>query len=301
MDNHLKGLLITALGVLFIVPDSLFIRLIDASAPTIAFWRGVTAGGFVLIGVLATMGLRGFADVAKTGWAGAIYVVLIGGTAPGFVLAITLTSVANVVFIIASMPVFAAIFSRIVLGEPISSRMIWTMAGVFIGLGVIAWGSGETHGASWQGDLIALAVSACYAGAMTAVRKVRATSMIPALPIAFLGASLLIWPFSDPGAAMPSQWPLILGHGAFITVATTLLTLGPRYIASAEVALLILLESVLAPLLVWWAIGEDPGPWAMLGGAVVIGVLFASNFWALRHRYRMRNVPQPRVGPPPET
>lgn len=301
MDNHLKGLLITALGVLFIVPDSLFIRLIDASAPTIAFWRGVTAGGFILIGVLATMGLRGFADVAKTGWAGAIYVVLIGGTAPGFVLAITLTSVANVVFIIASMPVFAAIFSRIFLGEPISPRMIWTMAGVFVGLGVIAWGSGETHGASWQGDLVALVVSASFAAAMTAARKLRATSMIPAIPIAFIGASILIWPFADPVTAMPSQWPLILGHGAFITVSTCLLTLGPRYIASAEVALLILLESVLAPLLVWWAIGENPGPWAMAGGAMVIAVLFGSNLWALRNNRRLRNIPQPRAGPPSST
>lgn len=299
MNDHVKGLLITAIGVLFVVPDSLFVRLIEASAPTITFWRGVTSGGFILIGVLAVMGLRGFRDVARTGWPGLIYTVLIATTAPGFVLAVTWTSVANVVFIIASMPVFAAIFSQVFLGETISRRMVLTMMGVFAGLGIIAWGSGETEGASWQGDLMALGVSASFAGAMTAVRKVRNTSMVPAIPVAYLGASLAIWPFADPGTAMPSQWPLLLGHGAFITVSTTLLTLGPRYIASAEVALLILLESVLAPLLVWAVIGEDPGPWALAGGAVVIGVLFVSNLWVLRHRRRMRNVPQPRVGPPP--
>ncbi|HKL05031.1 MAG TPA: DMT family transporter [Roseovarius sp.] len=301
MDNHFKGLLITALGVLFVVPDSLFIRLIDASAPTIAFWRGITSGGFIFLGVLAAMGLRGFRDVTRTGWPGVIYTVLIGATAPGFVLAVTWTSVANVVFIIASMPVFAAIFSRIFLGETISRRMVFTMMGVFVGLGVIAWGSGETEGASWQGDLVALGVSASFAAAMTAARKLRTTSMIPAIPIAFIGASILIWPFADPGTAMPSQWPLILGHGAFITVSTCLLTLGPRYIASAEVALLILLESVLAPLLVWWAIGEDPGSWAMAGGAIVIAVLFGSNLLALRNNRRLRSIPQPRAGPPSST
>ena len=300
MNDHLKGLLITAIGVLFVVPDSLFIRLIDAGAPTITFWRGLTSGTFILLGVLAVMGLRGFREVARTGLPGLVYTVLIGMTAPGFVLAVTWTSVANVVFIIASMPVFAAIFSRVFLGESISRRMVLTMVGVFVGLGIIAWGSGETEGASWQGDLVALGVSASFAAAMTAARKVKATSMIPAIPVAYLGASLVVWPFADPGVVYPAQWHLVLGHGAFITVSTCLLTLGPRYIASAEVALLILLESVLAPLLVWAVIGEDPGPWALAGGAVVIGVLFASNLWVLRHRRRMRNVPQPRTGPPVE-
>src|SRR6056297_3845250 len=298
MNDHVKGLLITTLGVLFVVPDSLFVRLIEANAPTITFWRGMVSGSLILLGLLVFQGVSGFKPVLKTGVPGLIYTVLIAATAPGFVLAVTWTSVANVVFIIASMPVFAAHFSRIFLGETISRRMVLTMMGVFVGLGVIAWGSGETEGASWQGDLVALGVSASFAAAMTAARKLRTTSMIPAIPIAFIGASILIWPFADPGTAMPSQWPLLLGHGAFITVSTCLLTLGPRYIGSAEVALLILLESVLAPLLVWAVIGEDPGPWAMAGGVVVIGVLFASNLWALRARHRMRNASQPRVGPP---
>src|SRR6056297_1258669 len=124
MSEHLKGLLITALGVLFVVPDSLFVRLIGGDAASIAFWRGITAGGVILLGVLAMNGVRGFAEVARTGRPGLIYTVLIGATAPGFVFAVSLTSVANVVFILASMPVFAAIFSRVFLKEPISRRMI---------------------------------------------------------------------------------------------------------------------------------------------------------------------------------
>ena len=282
MTDHLRGLLITVLGVLFVVPDSLFIRLIDASAPTITFWRGMIAGLLVLAGVLAVQGVAGFRAAARTGWPGLIYTVLFAVAAPGFVLAVTLTSVANVVFIIASMPVFATLFSRIFLGEPIRRRMVLTMLGVFAGLAVIAYGSGETEQASRAGDLVALGVSAAFAGAMTALRKVRTTSMIPAVPVAMIGASLVVLPFSEPVAAMAAQWPLVLAHGALMTVSTCLLTLGPRYITSAEVGLLILLESVLAPLLVWAVVGEDPGPWAVTGGAVVIGVLFVSNLVALR-------------------
>ena len=298
MSEHLKGLLITALGVLFVVPDSLFVRLIDGDGVTIAFWRGIIGGGAILTGVLMVQGVTGFRAVARTGWAGLIYTVLIGAAAPGFVIAVSWTSVANVVFILASMPVFAAIFSRVFMAEPISQRMIWTMLSVFAGLAVIAWGSGETEGAHWSGDLVALAVSAGMAGALSAARQLRQVSMIPAIPVAMLGASLVIWPLASPAPVWSANWPLILAHGAFISVSTCLLTLGPRYIASAEVSLLILLESVLAPLLVWAVVGEDPGRWALIGGAVVIGALFVSNLWVLRMKRRPRTGSLPRTGPP---
>ncbi|RKF13998.1 DMT family transporter [Roseovarius spongiae] len=290
MSEHLKGIAITALGVLFVVPDSLFVRLIDAEPFAIAFWRALTAGGLIAAGVLMLRGASGFGAVLRTGRAGAIYTFLIGLSAPGFVVAVSLTSVANVVFIFASIPVFAAIFSRLFLGEAISGRMILTMLAVGAGLGVIAYGSHGNEVASWQGDLVALMVSICFAGALTAVRRVRATSMIPAIPIGYLLAACLMFIVSDPFAAWSSQWPLLLAHGGFIAISTSLLTLGPRFISSPEVSLLILLESVLAPLLVWAIVGEDPGPWALSGGALVIGALLVSNLVAMRAHDRRRTV-----------
>ncbi|PZX47185.1 EamA-like transporter family protein [Roseinatronobacter thiooxidans] len=288
MNTHLKGLLITTLGVLFVVPDSLFIRLIEADALAIAFWRGLVAGGLVFVFVLLREGVGAFAQVLRAGRPTLGYILFFGISAPGFVLAVTMTSVANVVFILAAMPVFAAIFSRIWLREPISARMIWTMLGVFAGLGVILWGSHERAGATWQGDLVALGVSASFAAALTSVRGLRTRSMLPAVPLALIGAALLIWPFTDVMAPVAAQWPLLLGHGLFIAFAAGLMVLGPRYLSSAEVSLLILLESALAPLLVWFAIGEDPGPWALVGGAMVISVLLVSNLVMLAQVRRKR-------------
>ena len=298
MTDHLKGLLITATGVLFVVPDSLFVRLIEGDPASIAFWRGITAGSVILMGVLATQRTRGFRAVAATGARGWLYTVLLGVAAPGFVLAVSWTSVANVVFILASMPVFAAILSRFFLGEAISARMVLTMIGVFGGLALILRGSGETQGVHWSGDLVALAVSASFAGAITTARRLREVSLVPTIPVAMLGASLFLWPLAAPGAVWAANWPLLLAHGTFISVATSLMTLGPRYITAPEVALLILLESVLAPLLVWAILGEGPGAWAIIGGTVVISVLLVSNLWALRMSRRMRVRPHPRTGPP---
>ncbi len=281
MQDHLKGLVITGLGVLCLVPDSLFVRLVEADALAIAFWRGLVAGCLLALFVLVRMGARAFEDVLRAGWQGHAYILLYGLSAPGFVLAVSLTSVANVVFILASMPVFAAVFSRLTLGEPISARMIWTMLGVFLGLAILIIGSKENAATSLAGDLVALGVSACYAGALTAVRGVRARSMVPAAPIALIGMSVLLLPFVDVLAPVAEFWPLLIAHGAFIAFASGLMVLGPRYIGSAEVSLLILLETVLAPLLVWAVIGEDPGVWALVGGGVVIAVLLLSNMVVL--------------------
>ena len=163
MKDHTKGLLITALGVLFIVPDSLFVRLIETDAITIAFWRNLVSGAVALAGLVALRGRSTIATIRGTSRYGVIYSVCVAATGILFVLAVSLTSVANVVFIIAAMPVFAALFSWIALKEPVTRRMILTMATVGMGLAVIAYGSGEHERASLEGDLVAIGVACLFA------------------------------------------------------------------------------------------------------------------------------------------
>lgn len=284
MSMQAKGLLITMMGALLVVPDSLFVRLIDADPLVIAFWRAVTSGTAVLVGVLVWMGPRAVSASLRTGWHGALYIVVLAASGVLFVMAVSLTSVANVVIIIATMPVFAAIFSRIFLGEPISRRMVLTMLFVIVGLAIVAYGTGENATASRSGDALALLLTVSFAAALTAVRRVRDVSMVPAVPVAFLASAVILWPMVEPMSVAQDQVWLVLLHGAFITGSSIGLALGPRYITSAEVALLILLETVLAPLLAWAVVGEDPGRWALAGGAIVVGALAVSNAVALLRR-----------------
>lgn len=289
MSDQAKGLLITFFGVLFVVPDSLFVRLIEADALTIAFWRLLLAGGLSMLWILLRSGAGPFRAVLRTGRYGVVYMIGVGASGVLFVVAVSLTSVANVVFIIASLPVFAAVFSRIFLAEPFSIRTLLTIAAVVPGLAIIAYGSGETEHASLAGDLVAFGVSALFAAALTAARQARAISMVPGVAMGYTLAALLIAPFADPFSMPVSQAPLVLGHAGVILFSSVLLAIGPRYITSAEVGLLILLESVLAPLLAWAVIGEDPGAYTLLGGSIVIGALMVSNIVLLmRLRRRQR-------------
>ncbi|MBD3664672.1 DMT family transporter [Sulfitobacter sp. TSTF-M16] len=284
MTDQAKGLWITLIAVLAVVPDSLFVRLIDAAPLTIAFWRVSLVGICIGTFLLARQGTAPFRAFAATGLPGLIYVIGLGGSGVLFVIAVALTSVANVVFIIASLPVFAMILSRIFLSETITPRMYLTIAAVLPGLAIIAYGSGETENASLAGDLLALAVSASFAAALTAARAVRGTSMVPGVAIGYVLGGLAILPWAAPMSIPDSQWVLVAMHVGFIVVSSVLLAIGPRYITSAEVGLLVLLESVLAPILAWIVVGEDPGSYALVGGAVVVGALAVSNLVALRRR-----------------
>jgi len=105
--------------------------------------------------------------------------------------------------------------------------------------------------------------------------------------MAYLVAALLMMPVAAPLSVAPAQIPLVLLHGGIIALSSIFLALGPRYITSAEVSLLILGESILAPLLVWVTLSENPGPWAIVGGAVVLGALFVSNLVVLLRRKRL--------------
>jgi len=253
----------------------------------IAFWRSLISGIFVLFIVIALYGRQGFTDVFNAGFSSLIYAVLIASTAPAFVLAITNTSVANVVFILASMPVFATLFSRIFLAEPIRILMVLTMAIVAIGLCFIAYGSTTVQIASWKGDIWAVYVSVAFAAALTAVRSARAVSMIPAIPLGYIGGALVLSFFIAPFEVQVEDWKLILMHGTIIGASSCLLTLGPRFISSSEVSLLVLLESVLAPILVWFVLGEYPGQYAILGGCIVVSAL---SFFNLFNLYKLKKV-----------
>jgi len=284
MNDHNKGLLITLIGVLFVVPDSIVVRLISSEPMVTAFWRSLTAGTFVAIFVLLAM--RG--DVMKTitqmGRAGWLYCVLIGTTSPAFVLAVQNTSVANVVLIFASMPVFSAILSFLILSERPSRQLLLTSCFVFVGLAIIGLGSSGGTTAHWIGDLWAVYIVIAFSTALTLLRRQKHISMLPAIPIGYIGAACVMFWFIEPFETMATDGALYLLHGVLIAVSTCGLTLGPRYISATEVSLLILLESVFAPILAWMVVSEIPAQSTILGGFFILSALIVYNIIIIRRR-----------------
>jgi drug/metabolite transporter (DMT)-like permease len=179
---------------------------------------------------------------------------------------------------------FAALYSRFLLQEQIPLRTLITMVVVIGSISYIV--SDSLGGGSLKGDLLAVFSSMFIAGAFTVTRRTRACNMIPASALSgLLTAVICYFPASfEPLDLRSSLLMLLLG----ITLATAfaLLTLGPRYISAPEVSLLMQLETVLGPLLIWLIIGEQPANAALLGGTIVITALALHSLLGLRAQAR---------------
>lgn len=282
-NKQVKGLVLTTIGVLAIVPDSILIRLIQADILTITFWRALIPGVIISLGVMIFYRKPTISFLKAPKMSGLIFIISHSFGTLFFVIAIELTSIASALFIISTSPIFAAIISRIFLNEKITYRMIFTIFGALLGIGVISLGSINSESIFAIGDIAALGAAMCLAISLTAARSASNFSMIPAVGVSSLLTSLCIFYFIEPFNLLYSDWVFILILGMiFVPIATCLIATGPRYITSAEVSLLLLLEATLAPILAWFILSEFPGFETILGGVIVISVLVFSNIIALR-------------------
>lgn len=283
MNDQAKGLLFTTIGVLSVVPDSLMVRLVETDGLTFMFVRGGLAGMMIALFTVFQYKHKTASAFLALGRPGIQYAVLLCIATFCFIYGLRLTSVANALFIVSTSPIFAALASRVFLGERFSQRMIWTTIFALIGIAVIAAGSHSGGTSSILGDAIALCAAATLAFAFTTARANRHISMVPATAIGYGLTALICWPFIDLSTLTNTDWTLMIILGAmFVPLGTALMSVGPRYITSSEVSLLLLLEAVLAPLLVWYVVGENPGKFALIGGAIVLGTLFISNLIGLK-------------------
>jgi len=206
-----------------------------------------------------------------------------------FMVAVTLTTVANVLITMALGPLITALFSRIFLRHRLAWRT-WAAIGA-AGAG-IAWMF--SHGASGSqpgavlGTLVALAVPVAAAINWTVLQHVnhgeaQAHDMLPAVLIGAVLSSLATLPFAYPFQASVHDVSLLALLGVVqLAVPCLLVVRLSRVLPGPELALLGLLEVIFGVLWAWVWAGEPPGATALTGGALVIGALVANELLALR-------------------
>lgn len=287
-DSARTGFAITLVGVLIISPDTLLIRLVAADPWTMLAWRGLFMGAVVLAWC-ALFEPRELAHIPRMGLAGWSAVASFAAGNVLFLYATTHTLVANTLFLVATSPVFSALIAWLVLGERVGPRIWVTIAAVLAGIGVIASGSLGAGGSGvrghWHGDLAALGAAASMAVSFSIARARKGRSTVPAMGLGgwvAAGVGLALAPTLMPA---PGDWAPLLAMGLIVSpLAFICLTIGPRHIPAADVGLLMLLEAILGPAMVWAVLGEFPGPRTLIGGAMVLGALAVSYWLALRAR-----------------
>ncbi len=281
MPTHLKGLLITVAGVLVLTPDGLMVRLIAVDQWTLLFWRGMlSAIGLTLILVFyygrATLAM--FRSISRWGW---MVACLFSGSTIFFLTALAHTNVANTFVIISAAPLFAAVFSFVLMGERVARR---TWVAIVIALGAIALiFSHSFAGGTLTGDLAAIGTAACIAGTFVVMRRERQVNMLPAMILSGILIALVALVLNA-GLVVEgrSMGLIVLLCLCILPVAYALITLGPRYLPAPEVSLILLLETVLGPFWVWLVLGEQPSWQAIAGGGILVTTLFVHSLLTLR-------------------
>ena len=287
MSQHLKGLLITVLGVFILSPDALLIRLADSNTWTILFWRGLLFALGITIVIFLTYRGTTIRQFIKIGKAGLILGILFGLSTTFFVTGVKYTSIANALVIISTSPVFAALLSWAFLKEKTNLRTWITMFIIIAATASIMLNS--FHEGGFWGDMSALVTALILAINFTITRQYKSINMVPAMAIGGLvtaAVAAIVIAFSTSPAiplfAESSAIPYLLGMGLISTLAFSLITLGPRYMPAAEVGMIMPLETVFGSYLAWIFISEIPSMYAVISGAVIIITLSIHAWLSLR-------------------
>jgi drug/metabolite transporter (DMT)-like permease len=214
-----------------------------------------------------------------------------------FMLALTFTTVANVLIIMSVGPLFTALVARVAIGQRLALRtwMAITAAGAGI---VYMYGSqflqafsdpGLQTGGLVAGSLAALCVPVAAAVNWTVVQRGQThgekIDLVPSVLLGGVLSSLMTLPLALPFAATGSDvaWLALLGL-VQLAVPCALAVVCARSLKAPEVSLLALLEVIFGILWAWIWASEEPGAEVLLGGSVVIGALVLNELLGWRSR-----------------
>ena len=258
----------------------------------VTFWRSaftVLALAILLPAIRGRATLaRSLRDGGRTLWlSGICWCVMF----TAFMVAITLTTVANVLVTMASAPLLTALISRVFLGHRLAPRT-WA-AIVVAGIGIVWMYAHEVSGADPQhllGTVVALAVPLAAAVNWVLIQHTRSRADVDLLPAVLIGAALsalLTLPFAMPFAASLHDLGLLALLGVVqLSIPCLMSVAAARHLSAPEVSLLALLEVIFGVAWVWLGAGEAPAIHVLGGGALVLAALAANEAVALRQAAR---------------
>jgi drug/metabolite transporter (DMT)-like permease len=268
-SDQKKGMLMAFTAVMFLTPDSLFIRLANVSSWNLIFYRGFIPFSLVFIGLLIVYKKNFIKQTFSNGWSGIFYALIFTVTNITFVISIENTNVANTLIMIALAPMLSAILSFIFLKE-VPEKKTWvaifitTVSVVFIFYDALDTGD-------LLGNVLGLLTALGLAVGAVIIRSAKKIDLVPSAMFGKLLVALIAFYFADNLSLKGSDLTIVpLMCIMCVAIPFVLVTIAPRYITAAEVNLFFLLETILGPIWVWLVIKESPSLETIIGGGVII-------------------------------
>jgi drug/metabolite transporter (DMT)-like permease len=293
--THRQAVLLMVVATLLWSIAGVVTRHLDAARSfEVTFWRSVVNAATLATGLLVLRGPALWNDLVRAPreiWiSGACW----GSMYTAFMVALTQTTVANVLVVQGIGPLVTALFARMFLGHRLPVR---TWVAIAIGGVGIAWMFGQeaASGASLLGSLIAIVVPVASAVNFTVLQYIGHGSGDPdsaSAPVQDMLPGILVGATLSALVTLPLAWPLqasahdigllsLLGV-VQLAIPCFLVVRISRVLPAPEIALLCLLETLFGVTWAWIFAGESPGANALTGGALVLAALVANEALALR-------------------
>ena len=270
------GIWLVAVSAVLWSTAGLFVRMAHLDTWTIVFWRSVFSA--LTLGSIAVVRHRGQLVRSFTGFGtpGAVTIVITVISAFSYVVALRLTTVANVMTVYAALPFIATLMAFVGLGERVSWRFLVAGAFALAGIAVTAGAVATSH--DLAGLLAAFVMTSGFATQLVYVKRHRSLDMTVLIALSAVACLPVALPFMQPQIPAPSQLLACALYGVLTTGVAQILALkGGRLVSSGEAGLISMLDVVLGPFWVWVFYAEQPTLAALLGALTVL----ASVLWYL--------------------
>ena len=271
----IPGYILILMGAFFLSWGGLLIREIEnADIWQVLFWRAFFFSLTLIFFLLFRYKKQALHIIKKSGYPGLAYGFAMSLGFVAYIIAMTETTVANVLFIISSQTIWLAIFGYLFLKEKISLKTLFSIILAMTGITVMIGGSLDTG--SLKGNLVALYIPINFAFLILLIRKFPKIDFVPALLIA--GFLSMVYGFVMSETIVVSLYDLLIVFllGSFQhAFGFICITIGARSTPAVIVGLLMLTEALFGPFWVWLFINEIPPTSVFLGGGIiVIAVIF---------------------------
>jgi len=281
MSLHLKAILITSLGVLLMSLESLLIKLTSISALTFSFY----------IGVLMFVSINSILFIQKRQKVLSIYKedikpILICGFLFGisnifFINAIKTTTVANTVMIFASAPLFSALFAYLIYRQKSKKNIFVASFFIFIGLFIIF--SSQLGSGDFIGNIYALVCVNLFALSFVILSQYKNANRLAITANAGLSIVLISILFVDSFTIDTKTLYVLLLAGVLVSpISRVLMGIGTKNLPASEVSLLMIIETIMAPIWVWLVLKEVPSDSTFIGGSIILLTLFFNSLYVLK-------------------
>ena len=281
LNNQQKGSLLAFVGVMFITPDSLLIRLSNIETWGMLFYRGVIPFICVLFGLLLFYKKNFIRALKKVGYPGFFYSISFAVCNITFIISIQNTNVANTLIMIALAPMLSAILGSIFLKE-IPDRKTFIAILITFGACVYIFYDSLNLG-NFLGDFFGLVTALGLACNATIARYAKDRDLVPSAVLGKLFVAIFAFFFVKNFELIGNDIIFVpLMCIMCVAIPFVLVTIAPRFITGAEVNLFFLLETILGPVWVWIVIKEQPSIETILGGSIIIMTIAVHSFLAIK-------------------